>query len=123
MKCPRCGNETNGVREGADEFCTSCGGVLGPASTPVGGPGFNVDDLSQFVVYFDHPSAPGIYSVRRIDGNRWVGIQIAAHKNRDAVIVAIPSTHVRADVPVEAPIVEVWIDKRIDAGAVQRMPL
>lgn len=83
----------------------------------------NIDDLVQFILCFDHPSAPGLYSLRRIDGNRMIGIQVAAHKNRAAVVVAIPATHVRADVPVEAPIVEVWIDKRIDAGSVQRMPL
>ncbi len=36
MKCPRCGHETNGVREGDSDYCTTCGGVLGPAYTPDG---------------------------------------------------------------------------------------
>lgn len=82
----------------------------------------NVDELVQYIVYRDHPDYPGRFSVRARVGDS-IGRMIAAHKNRDAVLVAIPSTHVRADVPVEAPIVEVWIDKRLDAGAVQRMPL
>lgn len=83
----------------------------------------STDDLVQYLLYFDHPDYPGMYSVRRIPGENSIGRMIAAHKKRSAVIVTIPTTHVRADVPVEAPIVEVWIDKRIDAGSVQRLPL
>lgn len=33
MRCLRCGNETKGQREGDTEYCTTCGGVLGPAYT------------------------------------------------------------------------------------------
>lgn len=67
----------------------------------------------QFVVYFDHPLAPGMYSVRRIEEGKAAGVHVAAHKNIDAVRVAIPTTHKKANVPVEAPIVEVWIDRSI----------
>lgn len=114
MKCPRCGHDTNGVREGDSDYCTTCGGVLGAAFTPDRRDvPFNIDDLVQYIVCLDHPAAPDMYSLRRLDGNRMIGVQVAAHKNRDAVIVAIPTSHVRANVPVEAPIVEVYIDKRI----------
>lgn len=34
IRCERCGNLTAGTREGNTEYCTSCGGVLRPASTP-----------------------------------------------------------------------------------------
>lgn len=33
MKCERCGNETQGTREGGREYCTCCGADLGPVST------------------------------------------------------------------------------------------
>lgn len=82
----------------------------------------NTDDLIQFHVCYDHPDYPGMFCVRRVPMNS-IGRTIAVHKNRDAVLVTIPTTHIRAEVPVIAPIVEVWIDKRIDAGGVQRMPL
>jgi hypothetical protein len=32
--CGRCGNKTPGQREGDTEYCTTCGGILGPAFTP-----------------------------------------------------------------------------------------
>lgn len=114
MICPRCGNETRGVREGQDEFCTHCGGVLGPASTPVGGPGFDVDDLDQYIIVRDYPGAVGMFSLRRISKARPIGSHVAAHAKIEAVRVAIPPTHVRANVPVDGAIVEVWIDKRIE---------
>jgi hypothetical protein len=34
-RCPRCGCLTSGTREGGTEYCTACGGELGPAYTPV----------------------------------------------------------------------------------------
>jgi hypothetical protein len=36
MKCPRCGHETRGTREGDTEYCTTCGAVLGTATTSDG---------------------------------------------------------------------------------------
>lgn len=36
MRCPTCGNETKGTREGDSEYCTTCGSNLGPATTPSG---------------------------------------------------------------------------------------
>ncbi len=32
-RCPSCGNQTAGTREGDTEHCTTCGAVLGPAFT------------------------------------------------------------------------------------------
>lgn len=42
-----------------------------------------------------------------------VGKLVAQHENVEAVRQAIPATHVKADIPVVAPVVEVWIDKRV----------
>lgn len=72
----------------------------------------NVDEFVQYIVSFNCPDYPGMYSVQRVQAGS-VGRTIARHKNRDAVIVVIPTSHVRANVPVEAPIVEVYIDQRI----------
>ncbi len=67
----------------------------------------------QYLVYLNHPATPG-YSVRRIEEFKPGGYQVAAHpRNIDAVRVAIPADCKRANVPVEAPIVEVWIDRSI----------
>ncbi len=77
----------------------------------------NVDELVQYIVYFDLPDRPDMYVVSRFNGANSLGFSlgriIAAHKRREAAILVIPSTHVKADVPVEAPIVEVYIDKRV----------
>lgn len=34
MMCPRCNSETKGYREGDSNYCTVCGGTLGPSYTP-----------------------------------------------------------------------------------------
>lgn len=68
----------------------------------------------QYLVYLDHPSAPGLYSVRRFsDENDPVGRQLAAHKRIEAVRLVIPKTHEPAKVTTVAPIIEVWIEKSI----------
>lgn len=74
----------------------------------------NADLFVQYLVYFDHPSAPRQYSVRRFSNeNDAVGRQVAAHAKIEAVRLVIPTTHERAKVTTEAPIVEVWIEKSI----------
>lgn len=65
----------------------------------------------QYIVYFDHPDAPGKYSVRFFDGGRIAGIQKAAHEKLDAVRMIIPTTHQPAPFKQDPPIVEVWVLK------------
>lgn len=76
----------------------------------------NTDEFDQYIIVRDHPSAPGLFSLRRINAARPSGFHVAAHKNIEAIRVAIPTTHKKASAPVEAPIVEVWIDRSIPEG-------
>lgn len=66
----------------------------------------------QYVVYFDHPDARGIHSLRYFDGSKIAGVQVAAHERLQSVRHAIPMTHERAPFKQEAPIVEVWVLKK-----------
>jgi hypothetical protein len=65
----------------------------------------------QYIVFFDHPEAPGKYSVRFFDGRRIAGDQRAAHEKLESVRLVIPMTHERAPFDQPAPIVEVWVLK------------
>ncbi len=71
------------------------------------------DTYTQYIVYA--PDAPSELFTLKVfsPGVNVVGRFIASHRNIRALHVAIPTTHKKADVPVEAPIVEVWIDKRV----------
>lgn len=81
----------------------------------------NTDDLDQFVIIENHPSAPGMFSLRRVTQARPIGIHVAAHKNIEAVRLAIPTTHVIAPHQQPGGIVEVWIDRRV-ADAPGKLP-
>lgn len=82
----------------------------------------------QFIVFFDHPEAPGKYSVRFFDGSNIAGVQRAAHEKLDAVRMIIPTTHARAPFRQDAPILEVWVlkefvdDPTAKARAKERYP-
>lgn len=69
-----------------------------------------VDVSIQYVVTLED----GKHTVRRFQEGQVVGRVIAQHSNLGSVRVAIPSSHVKAKAPVEAPIVEVWIDRSIE---------
>ncbi len=68
-------------------------------------------DRPQYHVHFDHPEAPGIYSVRFVTDMRPLGRQVAAHKNLEAVRQRIPITHEKAPFAQPAPLLEVWVLK------------
>lgn len=72
----------------------------------------NTDDLIQYIITFDVAPFPKQYVVSAGKAGAF-GRFVAAHKNIDAVRVAIPSTHVKANFAQPAPIIEVWVDKRI----------
>lgn len=63
----------------------------------------------QYIVYFDHPEARGLHSLRYFDGSKVGGVQVAAHERLQSVRHAIPMTHERAPFEQEAPMVEVWV--------------
>lgn len=67
----------------------------------------------QFIVYWQRDGDLWVYSVKVFVVGSLVGKLVAQHKNLAAVRQAIPATHAKADVAVVAPVVEVWIDKRI----------
>lgn len=71
-------------------------------------------DESKYIVTYDHPLAPGLYSVRRHASNDdAVGSHVAAHKNIEAVRVAIPTSHYKAPYARVAPIIEVWVHNSV----------
>lgn len=73
------------------------------------------EPLRQFIVYA--PEAPSDqFTLKVFVEGSVAGRFVASHRNIRALHVAIPTTHVKADVPVEAPMVEVWIDKRVAPG-------
>lgn len=68
-------------------------------------------DRPQYHVFFNHPEAPAMYSVRLSTATRPIGRQLAAHKNLEAVRQRIPPTHEKAPFAQVAPLVEVWVLK------------
>lgn len=78
----------------------------------------NTDDLIQYVITFgalDNNPREKLHIVRAGRASE-IGRVVAAHINIGAVRLVIPSTHVKANFAQEAPIVEVWVDKRVADG-------
>lgn len=67
------------------------------------------EPLRQFVVFKEGDD----YVLKVFVGESPVGRIVAAHKRLDAVRVAIPLSHQKANVPVDGTTIEVWIDKRV----------
>lgn len=71
-------------------------------------------DESKYIVYFDHPYARGIHSVRYFAVPTDVrGAHVAAHEKIEAVRLAIPTTHYKAPYRQDAPVIEVWVHNSI----------
>lgn len=65
----------------------------------------------QYHVHFNHPEAPGVFSLRIVTKSRPIGRQLAVHEELEAIRLSIPTTHERAPFAQPAPLVEVWVVK------------
>lgn len=72
-----------------------------------------IDTRLQYVIFQGLADYADRFVVKVFEEGSVKGRVVAAHKNIEAVRLAIPTTHAKANHVQEAPIVEVWVDKSV----------